>query len=188
MPLLVLPECTVREKGYLHFLPRESSWWEGEASKHWKIPRCVPRSLTEAWGNARLALQPLWDIGKSDKDSAAHWLWGETGSNKGNKSLPRRPFWPRCRADVQAVGAQLLLCVHSSYRHCSQPFYTQKEGEHSDVPAMPERGYQLLMALSSQRKLSYSESVSRKTMCRSGAITRWVHASGLRFCHLSSFR
>ncbi|XP_054028318.1 SH3 domain-binding protein 2 isoform X1 [Dryobates pubescens] len=32
---------------------------------------------------------------------------------------------------------------------------------------MPERGYKLLMALSSQRKQSFGESVSRRTMCRS---------------------
>ncbi|XP_072191298.1 SH3 domain-binding protein 2 isoform X2 [Excalfactoria chinensis] len=37
---------------------------------------------------------------------------------------------------------------------------------------MPERGYQLLMALSSQRKLSYCESVSKKTMCRLGTVSR----------------
>lgn len=97
---------------------------------------------------------------------------GETGSNKGNQSLPRRPFWPRCSADVQAVGARLLLCVYSSYRRRSQRFSTQKGEEHSDVPVMPERGYQLLMALSSQRKLSYGESVSRRTMCRLGTVTR----------------
>ncbi|XP_005498514.2 SH3 domain-binding protein 2 isoform X1 [Columba livia] len=37
---------------------------------------------------------------------------------------------------------------------------------------MPERGHKLLMALSSQRKQSFGEAVSRKTMCRSGTFTR----------------
>ncbi|XP_032542697.1 SH3 domain-binding protein 2 isoform X2 [Chiroxiphia lanceolata] len=39
---------------------------------------------------------------------------------------------------------------------------------------MPERGHKLLMALSSQRKQSFAETASRKTMCRSGKVTRMM--------------
>ncbi|KAL2305417.1 hypothetical protein Nmel_007403 [Mimus melanotis] len=39
---------------------------------------------------------------------------------------------------------------------------------------MPERGHKLLMALSSQRKQSFGEAVSRKTMCRSDKVTRMM--------------
>ncbi|XP_008943037.1 PREDICTED: SH3 domain-binding protein 2 isoform X2 [Merops nubicus] len=41
---------------------------------------------------------------------------------------------------------------------------------------MPERGHKLLMALSAQRKQSFGETVSRKTMCRSGTVTRTMAA------------
>lgn len=64
------------------------------------------------------------------------------------------------------------------------PYNTQDREKCRDVPVMPERGPKLLMALSSQRKQSFGETVGRKTMCRSGMVTRLVHICGLYFCHL----
>lgn len=101
---------------------------------------------------------------------------GETGSSKGNKSLPRRHFWPQCRCTSSwgRVSFPFVCWADSSYSCGSQPGSSQTWEKRRDVPAMPERGHKSLMALSSQRQQSFAKSVSRKTMCRSDKVTRLV--------------
>ena len=177
------PEYAVRKKDYFLFLLRESSWLKGNwgASEHWKIPSAFWLAIRQrfevcrAWFITSLGSWEIW------QRQRCPLTLGETGSNKGNKSLPRRPFWPQCRCTSGwgRVSFPFVCWACSSYRSHSQPHNTQNGEKRRDVPVMPERGHKLLMALSSQRKQSLGETVSRKTMCRSGTVTRLVHICGL---------
>lgn len=168
------------------------------------------KRLIERWvGNKRALENPLFFLAHSLFEVCRVWfitslgsweIWqrqccpltlGETGSNKGNKSLPRRPFWPQSSSDAQAAGAGFLFLLYVECPAAITVLFNliiQNGEKYRDAPVMPERGPKLLMALSSQRKQSFGETVSRKTMCRSGTIARSVHIWGLYFCNLFFFR
>lgn len=167
-----------RKKGQLYFSPVEKVFdWKVSRKKvsAGKSPLLSSSMSARCLSCAGIDLQPLgsWEIWQRQR---CPLTVGETGSNKANKSLPRRHFWPQCRCTSSwgRVSFPFVCWADSSYNCGFQPGSSQTWQKCRDVPAMPERGHKLLMALSSQRKQSFGETVSRKSMCRSDKVTRLV--------------
>lgn len=107
-------EHTARKKGPLSFSPIGKWLIERWVGRKWALenPLCfLARCLPGLWAVRELIYKLSGKLGKLTKRALPPDRG--TGSPKGNKSLPRRRFWPQSAADARAAGPGLLFlfCV-----------------------------------------------------------------------------